>query len=111
MVLLRPGFIMKMLICIRSLGTNIYTTESGKGGGVSLYVHNDISYSNRTDLNTMTDFVEAVFIEVDKSIFNTNKNVIFGTIYRPPNTNPTMFVEWLEAILHTCNHESKLCYL
>ena len=55
--------------------------ESGKGGGVSLYVHNDISYSNRTDLNTMSDFAEAVFIEVDKSIFNTNKNVIMKVNY------------------------------
>ena len=63
--------------CIRS--------NNKRGGGVSIYVHNNIQYKNRKDLALPKTQYESVFIEINKSIMNTNRNVIIGEIYKTPS--------------------------
>jgi hypothetical protein len=57
------------------------------------------------------DCIETVFIELDKCITHTCKNVIVAVIYRPPNTDVTKFTEHIESVLDTVNKENKFCYL
>ena len=54
---------------------------------------------------------ESVFVEIDKSVFKTPKNIIFGVIYRPPDTNILEFIEMFTTFLHNIKRENKLCYL
>ena len=59
----------------------------------------------------MNDHIETVFIEIKHDIFNSSKNIIIGTIYRPPNTNINIFLENLVEILLCIKTENKFIYL
>ena len=49
-------------------------------GGASLFVRDGILYSKRPDLNMLTNLIECVFVEIDKTVFHTSKNLILGMI-------------------------------
>ena len=87
-----------------------YTLElsgrsSQRGGGVGLYISNSLSYTILSDVST---FIEGCF----ESIFidcSSHKNVVFGVIYRPPNSNIDQFHTMLEETLHKLS--TKRCYI
>ena len=89
--------------CLRS--------NNKKGGGTSLYINKDIQYKNRNDLSFPKQHYESIFIEVDKSIFNTNHNTIIGEIYRPPSSKLNNFNIELEKILVKINKERKYAFI
>ena len=75
----------------------VYLCRQGRrGGGVSLFVSNNISLIVRQDFTALTDQVEQLFIEIDKSVLHVNKNVIVGIIYRPPDKDPVTFIEMVQ---------------
>ena len=78
--------------CIRS--------NNKKGGGVSLYIHNSIQYKKRDDLAFPTKLYETIFVEVDKTIFHTHRNVVIGEIYNPPSSKLKCFNTNLEKFLN-----------
>ena len=82
-----------------------------RGGGVALYLKKDLEFVVRSDLNFNNEFSESVFVEIDKSIYNTEKNIIIGTIYRVPNSDLDIFNKDLALILMKVNKEGKLFYL
>ena len=53
---------------------------------MSLFIKNYIKYTRRKDLDIINDNTEEIFIEIKKEVINTNKNLIIGVVYRPPNT-------------------------
>ena len=53
----------------------------------------------------------SVSIEIGRTVFRTNINVIVTVIYRPPNTDTRIFNERLNAVLNCVNNESNFCYL
>ena len=74
--------------CIRS--------NKKRGGGTSLYIHNDIQYKTRIDLSLPNQQYESIFIEVEPSIFSNNINTIVGEIYKPPSSKINNFNNDLE---------------
>ena len=58
--------------------------KAKRGGGASLYIKEHIDHKPRTDLTMDKNISESVFIEIDKKVFNTNRSIIVGTIYKPP---------------------------
>ena len=42
--------------------------------------------------------IESVFIEIDKSLFKSKRNVIIGEIYRPPSSDKNTFNTELEKL-------------
>ena len=90
---------------------NAVYRQDKRGGGVSLFVRDGILYSKRPDLNVLNDLIECVFVEVDKSVFQTPKNLVFGVIYRPPNTSPDEFLDKFSEMMHKLKRENKICYL
>ena len=57
--------------------SHVYLCRQGRhGGGVPLFVSYNISFIVRQDFTVLTDQVEQLFIEIDKSVFHVNKNVI-----------------------------------
>jgi exonuclease III len=82
-----------------------------RGGGVSLFVKDNISYTLRSDLNMFNNDAETIFIEVSKNMFNTDRNIIVAVIYRAPNREINSFNETLNNVLNTIKNENKICYL
>ena len=81
------------------------------GGGVSLFIKQQIAYKCRPDLSIVTDFMETLFVEIDKSAFNSNTHIICGVVYRPPNTSIDDFLATFETFLSTITNEHKLSYI
>ena len=81
------------------------------GGGVGLYVKENIAFTNRDNLSIFDTDMESIFIEIDKDQLHCKQNIIIGSIYRPPGTDIKLFQEKLKNILTTIQRENKLCYL
>ena len=61
-----------------------YHRNNRTGGGVGIYIRNCLEHNIREDLSVFNDDFEAIFVEISNTTLNSNKNVIIGTIYRPP---------------------------
>ena len=80
-----------------------------KGGRVGFYVSNNLNYKLRTDLNIYREgIVESILIEI---ISTTSKNIIIGTIYRPPSGDFEMFENKLSEVLTKIDKTNKITYL
>ena len=88
-----------------------------QGGGVGLYIKNDIKYLMRPDLSIFIDKVfESLFIEI---VMPKGKNIIIGSIYRPNSATAnfssteqlTIFNDNLTNILSNINDLSLNAYL
>ena len=75
---------------------------------MSLYIKNCLQYKQRIDLANNDHIFESTFIEIDKKEFDTNKNIIIGLIYKPPNTSVKQFNEKVEKLLSLIQHEKKM---
>jgi hypothetical protein len=73
--------------------------EGKDGGGVSIYVKNNINYKIRSDLNVTSHDYQFLWLELDKSDTNTEKNIIIGVIYRRPGSDIPTFNEKLSDTL------------
>ena len=62
-----------------------------RGGGVSLYIRDEIPFTTRSDLAYFDTEMESIFIEIDKDIFRTNSNIVIGLIYRMPDSSVDVF--------------------
>lgn len=82
-----------------------------KGGGVSLLIGNNFNYHTRDDLSEFNDTFESLFIEFNKSVFNSTKNIVVGIMYRPPDTDVEEFNNAFNGILSQSKSEGKLCYI
>ena len=65
----------------------------------------------REDLCFFSECIECVTIEMDKSVVNSERNIIVCVIYRPPNTDTLVFIELFNDILDIIKREDKLCYI
>ena len=80
--------------------------KEGRGGGVALYIRKDLIYKIRKDIHVHG--VEDIFIELKN---NSGKNVIIGTLYRPPSYHASDFLEHLDQSLEKISRENKRIYL
>ena len=65
-----------------------------QGGGVCLYIRNDLAYNRRSDLDTFD--IESVWIHIH---LPKTKPILIASVYRPPNQ--TDFLSTLEELLKT----------
>ena len=81
------------------------------GGGVGIYVDNDLEFKPRPDL-AITDIsspsTESLFIEIRRPL---SQNIIIGVIYRSPDSNVNDFVQNFNSLLAKIGKENKLSYL
>ena len=80
--------------------------NDGRGGGVALYIHKNFKYKVRNDISFPG--IESIFVEIENK---TGKNILIGTLYRPPTYTLNEFIDNLDEILHNISKESKDCYL
>ena len=84
---------------------------NARGGGVSLYINSQFIHEERKDLKMISPVIESVFIEIEKTSINTDKNCIVGVVYRPPNSNMQAFMESLIPMIKKITDEKKLLYI
>ena len=81
------------------------------GGGISLYVRDNILFKERSDLAVFNRELEMLCIEIDKTCFNSKTDILVILVYRIPDTDIDLFMQHLELCLETVRKEKKLCYL
>jgi len=81
------------------LGYNLVTNSRVDrcGGGVGIFVNNNFDYKIRHDLSRMSEYIESIFIEIRRI---GKQIIIIGCIYRPPNTDVSLFISELQIILN-----------
>ena len=79
------------------------------GDGVGLYSLDKFGFKIRSDLNTShPSCYEAIFAEIN---IPRGKNVLVGTISRPPDEKVNDFLDSLRKLLSTISRENKICYV
>ena len=81
------------------------------GGGVSLFIKDNVKYFVRSDLSILNKHIEVIFVEIDKNQYQSSKNIVVGTLYRPPNTDIEIFNAHLNNILEILKSENKSVYI
>ena len=76
---------------------------------MSLYAKNGIQYKLRKHFKNNENLFESVFIEIDKNEFGSNKNIIIGVIYKPPNTSVKHFNEKTRKNTWSHSKRKKIC--
>ena len=85
--------------------------ESRNGGGVAVCIKDCISFTKRCDLSVFNCDIESVFVEIDKDQVGSSKNIVIGTIYRPPGNDMGVFNTEVNNLLDSLNKENKLLYI
>ena len=81
------------------------------GGGVSLYIRNDIQFIERPDLSEFNENIESLSIEISKDVALFERNVVILLVYRPPNTDISVFNVIVNNTLNKIKYENKICYI
>ena len=72
--------------------------KSRKGGGVSILLREGIPYKHRLDLDIFDEgLTESVFVEIRSK---NGKQIIVGSMYKPPNVNIDQFSNNLSKIVN-----------
>ena len=83
--------------------------DSKSAGGAGLYLLDDLEYKLCRDCNySEPEVIETLFVEIN---IPNGKNIIVGTVYRPPNYNIRDFLEKFNEILAKITRNDKYCYL
>ena len=86
------------------------TRDSGKGGGLAIYIKNDkfesasICVVNSLCEAISTERGEFLFVEIDTG--PKSKNIIVGNFYRSPAHTPTVFIQCFNDILESLKKHS-----
>ena len=76
------------------------------GGGVSLFVANSLMYTRRKDIQLNSIF-NSIILDIDKSDINSTRNVSVIIVYRPPNTDSTIFIKDMEKMFTILTSENR----
>ena len=78
--------------------------ESGRGGGLSIFVLKGICFEPRTDLSINSNDVGSLCIEIHHK---KDKNILFSVMYRSPNGDMTVFERFCKNLLFANDKPSK----
>ena len=76
-----------------------------KGGGVALFVKDDIEYSIINEITFMKESIETLFIKCKRK---TDVNIV-GIVYRRPNSNIRSFLDYLDLIVQKIKNMKLRC--
>ena len=83
--------------------------QGGEGGGVAMYISEDVAWKRREDLET--DDIESIWIEID---ILKGKNFLVGCIHRPPDSSlylPKDFITHLSEMVTKVNNTNLEIFL
>ena len=75
---------------------------------MGIYAKENLNVIEQDDLKEISDSLEIIWIEIN---MDKTKNIICGCAYRHPNTDISVFTNYISKCLRKINEENKLCYL
>jgi exonuclease III len=96
------------LVQMHNFSMEGFCRQNKRGGGVALYIRDDIVYKTRNDISVNNSDIESCFIEL---VNNHNSNVVIGVVYKSPSAPLNNFIELINDILACVNNENKKCYI
>ena len=82
--------------------------KSKTGGGVGIYLQNDLQYKLLNECKVSDpETIESLFVYITVP---HGKNIIVGSLYRPPNQNMTLFLDKFNDILSRISNLDPLQY-
>lgn len=87
--------------------TLVTNSRNHYGGGVCMYIRNQISYKILSPMSIMCDHIETLFVDT----YLGKKEVVIGVLYHRPNSNYNLFIESLENILQEISSTGKTAAL
>ena len=78
---------------IRPISTDVNFKD--KGGGISIFIRNNLSFKHRDDLSIMLPYMECLFIEMQFA----SKKFLIGGFYRVPNTSINSFIDKFNEVI------------
>ena len=66
------------------------------GGGLCMFIRNDLNFKLRNDLDKFDSDIETLSIEIE---IRNSKNIVLSGIYRPPRGNINSFKDHLKTIM------------
>lgn len=80
-----------------------------RGGGVSLYVNENLNVRIRNDLCVINSNFESLVVEIPKGD-KIDKHIVLTIIYRPPNSDVQSFNEFISDLIWKLKIENKTSY-
>ena len=80
---------------------------SKAGGGVALYLKNNLNYKLRSDFTCSESNYEMICVEITKK----PKPIVVACVYRPPNSDISCFNEKIQSVLEILESEKKDIYI
>ena len=72
------------------------TRKEKQGGGLCMFIRNDLNLKLRNDLDKFDSDIETLSIEIEN---RNSKNIVLSGIYRPPRGNINSFKDHLKTIM------------
>ena len=82
--------------------------KSGRGGGISVYIHDSLKFKSRRELDINKKNVESLSIEL---ISKNSNNTVLSTIYRAPEGDFKAFNTFLKDVYSISLKSNKLFYV
>ena len=81
--------------------------QNKAGGGVSFFIENRLIYTRRKyiQLNPIFNYIIS---DIEKSELNSSRNISVIIVYRPPNTDSSIFIRDMGAMRHSWMPKSLL---
>ena len=67
---------------------------------MSLFIRQNLSYITLNDVSICNESIESLFVELVGIRSSSGRSIIIGVVYRPPNSEVTVFNEVMEDLLH-----------
>ena len=80
------------------------------GGGVSLFSTNNMIYSRRNDIIFNSE-INSVTVDIEKREINGQSNISLILVYRPPNTDCSLFFGDLERNISILSADNRHVFL
>ena len=88
---------------------SVHQTRKGKkGGGICIYIHNNLDFKTRNDIDKFDDDLETSSIEIVNS---KSKNFIITGIYRPPKSDVKLRKNYCKNFLKKKNTNDKTVFI
>jgi Endonuclease-reverse transcriptase len=81
-------------------------SKNKRGGGVALYIHNSLEFTEiKIPVSATDETFDLCAIEIKN---NSGANIIIAEIYKPPDTNISVFLNLFSNFLESINNSKKL---
>ena len=85
--------------------------ESRPGGGVSLYMKNNLTFKIIQHLTIPLEDVDVLYVVISKEQLKTSKHILIGVCYRTPHVPMNAFLDEMHRLLEDINKLNLQTYL